>query len=76
MHIPEGHGDIKLDRFGTNENDREWIMSSKVCPGVPEDTGRCYTLSPWFSVKRRLSVPWKGPVSLDNTKNDVKLTVL
>ena len=44
--------------------------------GDPEDTGRCYTLSRWFSVKRRLSNPRKVPVSLDNMKNGVTLSVL
>lgn len=31
---------------------------------------------PLVQRKRRLSIPWKGPVSLDNKNNEVALTAL
>lgn len=64
--LPAGHADARCDagrelghRLDGQDGDGQGVLST----GDPEDTGRCYSLSHWSNVKRRLS---KRPVSLDN----------
>lgn len=63
-------------KLGHRPNGQDRDGQGVLSAGNPEITGGCYTLSRWFSVKRRLSNPWKGPVSLDDKNKNVTLNVL
>ena len=58
--LPASYADARCDAGRELGHPPDWQDGDGqgvLSTGDPEDTGRCYTLSRWFSVKRRLSNP-------------------